>query len=206
MLVEVLIKFILHHFCFIFVYIIMEAQKAIWKALEFAAHKHKNQFRKGAEQTPYINHPIKVAGILNECGEQDAELIMAALLHDTVEDTDTSAEELQEHFGSNVANIVMECTDDKNLSKAERKSLQIQHAPTASKAAKKLKIADKICNISDICDCPPKGWSIQRKVEYLDWCEAVFAGCRGVSDELENHFLEVLAESRSRLQLNTSLS
>src|SRR5215216_3011423 len=114
------------------------------KALAFAAHKHRDQRRKDAEASPYINHPIALADVLvNEGGVTDIDVLCAALLHDTVEDTATTHEELVDVFGSRIARVVAEVTDDKNLAKADRKRLQIEHAATLSAEAKLVKLADK---------------------------------------------------------------
>ena len=143
-------------------------------ALKFAAIKHKGQFRKGSYQTPFISHPIRVAAMLAENGEGDSEnLLIAAFLHDVIEDTDTNANEIKTKFGEAVCNLVLECTDDKKLPSWERKQHQINYAPKASVAAKKLKLADKICNIIDIREDPPSGWSVERRLAYLLWSEAV---------------------------------
>jgi GTP diphosphokinase / guanosine-3',5'-bis(diphosphate) 3'-diphosphatase len=121
------------------------------KAIAFAAEKHSGQRRKDVEASPYINHPIAVATVLATEGEVSDEVIfLAAALHDTVEDTKTTFEELEEHFGLEVTNLVRELTDDKSLEKMERKRLQIEHAPQSSNRAKQLKIADKICNIPSV--------------------------------------------------------
>src|SRR4051794_22452479 len=107
------------------------------KALAFAAHKHRDQRRKDAEASPYINHPISLADVLvNEGGVVDHEVLCAALLHDTVEDTATTHEELVDAFGCRIARIVAQVTDDKRLPKHERKRLQIEHAPHLSREAK----------------------------------------------------------------------
>ena len=130
-------------------------------ALAFAADKHKNQRRKDADASPYINHPIALANLLlNEAGVEDQRVLIAAILHDTIEDTDTTEQELVKHFGKDVADIVLEVTDDKALPKAERKRLQIEHAAHISRRAKLVKLADKICNLRDITASPPAGWSI----------------------------------------------
>src|SRR3954466_7229451 len=127
------------------------------KALAFAAHKHRDQRRKDAEASPYINHPIALADVLvNEGGVTDFEVLCAALLHDTVEDTDTTHEELVDAFGSRIARIVAEVTDDQDLPKEERKRLQIEHAPHISREAKLVKLADKLCNLRDVAERPPK--------------------------------------------------
>src|SRR5277367_2751824 len=123
----------------------------IIRATAFAAHKHRDQRRKDAEASPYINHPIALAYVLaNEAGVKDVIVLIAALLHDTIEDTDTTAEELKNQFGSAVAVIVVQVTDDKQLKKAERKRQQILHASSISNQAKLVKLADKICNLRDI--------------------------------------------------------
>ncbi|MBY0551575.1 MAG: HD domain-containing protein [Candidatus Obscuribacterales bacterium] len=177
---------------------------AVFAALKFAAFKHRTQTRKNVEKTPYINHPIEVAEILIRVAKvRDTETILAAVLHDTVEDTDTTKEELIEHFGSDVAGLVMECTDDKNLPKAERKRLQIDNASHKSPRARLIKIADKISNITDMANTPPPDWSLLRRVEYLDWAAAVVAGLRGENSELDKLFDSRLAEAKDRLAVET---
>lgn len=128
----------------------------ILAAIAFAADKHRNQRRKDAAASPYINHPIALANVLvNEAGIDDERVLIAAILHDTVEDTETTAQELVRHFGQEIADIVLEVTDDKSLLKAERKQQQIDHAPTISRRAKLVKLADKICNLRDLANSPP---------------------------------------------------
>jgi GTP diphosphokinase / guanosine-3',5'-bis(diphosphate) 3'-diphosphatase len=135
-------------------------RRPIIKASAFAAAKHRNQRRKDAEASPYINHPIALADVLaNEGGIEDPTVLCAAILHDTIEDTETTPEELERHFGRHVAAIVLEVTDDKSLEKHVRKQLQIDHAPHISREAKLVKLADKICNLRDILDSPPADWS-----------------------------------------------
>ncbi len=169
------------------------------KALAFAADKHRDQRRKDAEASPYINHCIAVATVLAlEGGLTDEELLIAAVLHDTVEDTRTTFAELEECFGCAVAALVREVTDDKALPKAERKRLQIANAAGLSGNAKQLKIADKICNVRDVSDCPPCDWSIERRREYLLWAEQVVAGCRGVNAELDRAFDVAVEHTRAK--------
>ena len=159
------------------------------KALAFAAYKHRDQRRKDADASPYINHPIALADVLvNEGGVTDHEVLCAALLHDTVEDTDTTHEELVDAFGSRIARIVAEVTDDSALPKAERKRLQIEHAPRLSREAKLVKLADKLCNLRDVADHPPAKWDLQRRREYFDWAKQVVDGLRGVHPRLEAAF------------------
>lgn len=156
------------------------------KAISFAADKHRNQRRKDQDASPYINHPITVATILAEEGfVNDVKILIAAILHDTVEDTETTFEELEQIFGIDVSSVVREVTDDKKLPKLKRKELQIEHAQHASPSAKQIKIADKISNIRDILNAPPKDWSIERRQEYLDWTYKVVKGCRGINPTLD---------------------
>lgn len=158
-------------------------------ASAFAAHKHRDQRRKGADASPYINHPIAVANVLaNEGGITEAATLAAALLHDTIEDTDTTVEELQGAFGKEIASIVMEVTDDKSLPKKERKQMQIDHAATLSRHAKVVKLADKICNLRDMSRSPPVDWTLERRAEYFDWAKNVVDQVRGVSPVLEGLF------------------
>lgn len=168
----------------------------IIKAAAFAADRHRDQKRKDAESSPYINHPIAVANVLaNEGGVTDPLILCAALLHDTVEDTETTAEELKEKFGRKIAAIVAEVTDDKSLEKQVRKELQVEHAPHISDEAKLVKLADKICNLRDILASPPADWSADRKREYFDWAARVVEGLRGIHPELEAVFDELYARS-----------
>lgn len=170
------------------------------RALSFAAEKHRHQRRKDAEASPYINHPIAVATVLAAEGDVfDDALLLAATLHDTVEDTQTTFSEIEENFGPVVAGLVREVTDDKSLDKAERKRLQIEHAATSSPGAKQLKIADKICNVRDVTGCPPASWPLQRRREYLTWSEKVVAGCRGVNPKLDQVFDEAIVCARDIL-------
>ena len=159
------------------------------KAVEFAAHKHRNQRRKDAPASPYINHPIALAQILRvEGGVDDPAVIAAALLHDTVEDTDTSYQELRGQFGTKVADIVAEVTDTKWLQKGSRKRLQISKASRSTQGAKLVKLADKIANLRDIIASPPADWSLTRKREYFDWAKRVVDEVRGTNLKLERRF------------------
>lgn len=164
------------------------------EAVRYAAIQHRRQRRKGGEAHPYINHPVAVAHLLaSVAGVTDIALLQAAVLHDTVEDTGSTEEDLRARFGDDVARLVMEVTDDKSLPKAMRKQLQIDHAHHKSERARLLKIADKIQNLTDIRDEPPADWSLERKREYFDWAAAVVAGLRGVNAALDALFDEVYA-------------
>ena len=158
-------------------------------ALAFAAFKHRNQRRKDADASPYINHPIALARVLAvEAGVSDEKVLIAAILHDTVEDTETTLEELQLRFGRRIASVVAEVTDDKRLVKSLRKQMQIDHASSLSKRAKLVKLADKTCNLRDVANAPPKGWPLRRQREYFDWAKRVVDRLRGVSPKLEDLF------------------
>ena len=168
----------------------------VLKATQFAALKHCDQRRKDGK-TPYIIHPISVAMILAEIGGiEDPEILSAALLHDTIEDTDTSAHELDEIFGSRVRIIVEELTDNNLLTVSQRKQMQIDNAPYLSKDATLVKIADKISNVSDVIKTPPPKWNQKRCTEYVDRAEAVINNCQKVNQDLENHFFELITKYR----------
>jgi guanosine-3',5'-bis(diphosphate) 3'-pyrophosphohydrolase len=163
----------------------------LFSALSFAADKHRSQTRKDAEASPYINHPIQLCLVLaEEGGIDDPVVLMAALLHDTIEDTETTYQDLLDRFGASVAGVVMEVTDDKDLPKAERKRLQIQHASSISDAAKLVKLADKICNVRDVVKSPPHWWTLERRQEYLEWSKSVVDALRGIHPKLEAIFDE----------------
>ena len=161
------------------------------KAFEFASIKHKDQRRKDPSKSPYINHPIQVASLLSQAGVTDPEIISAGILHDTIEDTKTTYEELVKEFGPNIANMVMECTDDKSLPKITRKQHQITHALTISQGAKLVKLADKYANLSDIRTNPPTSWS-QKEIEgYVVWAYVVCKGLEKTNEFLENKLMEI---------------
>jgi GTP diphosphokinase / guanosine-3',5'-bis(diphosphate) 3'-diphosphatase len=158
-------------------------------AAAFAAHKHRDQRRNDADTSPYINHPIALADTLaNEAGITDPITLIAALLHDTIEDTDTSHQEIAAEFGAEIANLVDEVTDDKLLSKLDRKRLQIEQAAGISVRAKLIKLADKISNLRDINKSAPAGWTPARVQEYFDWAKRVVDQMRGTHSTLEALF------------------
>lgn len=163
-------------------------------AIGFAAERHTDQRRKDVRQTPYINHPLALARMLAcEGGVTDVEVLIAAVLHDTVEDTETTEAELRERFGDRVAAMVMEVTDDTNLPKARRKELQVEHAPSRSNGAALVKLADKTCNLADVASSPPAGWSSDRRREYFEWAKRVVDGLPPVSAALRRRFDSVFA-------------
>ncbi|KAF0112865.1 MAG: spoTC [Hyphomonadaceae bacterium] len=166
----------------------------ILNAIAFAAHKHKDQRRKDVEASPYINHPIALANCLaNEAGIEDIEVLCGAILHDTIEDTQTSEQELIDAFGINIAKIVVEVSDDKSLPKAVRKQAQIDHAAHISVNAKLVKLADKISNLRDIIAFPPANWDAERKRLYFEWAAMVVANVRGTNATLEAIFDGLMA-------------
>ena len=170
------------------------------QALSFAAEKHRHQRRKDARASPYINHPIALAHVLcHEGGVTDVTVLCAAVLHDTLEDTDTTAEELTAAFGPRVSAIVEEVTDDKSLDKPLRKQRQIEHAAHLSNQAKLVKLADKICNVRDVLGCPPADWPAARRQAYLDWSAQVVAGLRGVHAGLEAVFDALIPRNTATL-------
>jgi (p)ppGpp synthase/HD superfamily hydrolase len=179
----------------------------ILRATAFAAEVHTHQRRKGAAAEPYVNHVIEVGAALAAAGAP-LPAILAGLLHDTIEDGATvgrpvTEAELADRFGTEVAAIVAEVTDDKTLTKAERKRLQVATAAKKSRAARMVKLADKAANLRAITLSPPPSWDLARKREYLVWADAVAAGCRGVNPALERAFDEALALARSALEDQT---
>ena len=172
----------------------------ILKAMCFSAEKHRDQRRKDSKSSPYINHPIHVAETLWSVGDvTDITVLVASILHDTIEDTGTKPEEIRAEFGEDVLALVLEVTDDKSLPRQVRKQLQVQTAPHKTHSAKLLKLADKICNVRDILTSPPTAWSLARRREYLLWTEQVVAGLRGVNARLESQYDELLASGKQAL-------
>lgn len=173
----------------------------ILHAMDFAARKHVGQRRKGAQAEPYVNHCAEVGYLLGQAtGGRDTTVVVAGILHDTLEDTATSRTELSDLFGIEVAELVAEVTDDKSLPKAERKRLQVLKAPHKSPGAKLIKLADKTSNLRAIVTSPPEGWDLRRQREYFQWAEAVAAGCRGLSPLLETWFDEALMRGLAHLE------
>jgi guanosine-3',5'-bis(diphosphate) 3'-pyrophosphohydrolase len=170
----------------------LDADGLVIRALYFAAEKHVHQRRKGEDRIPYINHPIAVAEILWRVGEvRDPAVLAGALLHDTIEDTDTRPEEIEAEFGTEILALVLEMTDNKSLPKSERKQMQIDHAPTLSPNARLIKLADKTHNIQSLTDSPPEGWSDEWKRNYLAWARSVVEQIRGANPALEAYFDKV---------------
>jgi guanosine-3',5'-bis(diphosphate) 3'-pyrophosphohydrolase len=167
--------------------------QSILSAAHYAADKHANKRRKGAAAEPYVNHLIEVAHLVSATvSEPDPNLIIAALLHDVIEDVGVTKEELIQRFGADVADLVVEMTDDKALPKAERKQLQIQHAPKLSPRAQTIKLADKISNLRSILTSPPTNWDHRRKREYFDWAKSVVDGLTAPNPILKVEFENTL--------------
>jgi (p)ppGpp synthase/HD superfamily hydrolase len=169
------------------------------RAADYAARQHIGQRRKGLRAEPYINHLTEVAALLAEATEgEDAVLVMGGLLHDTIEDTDTTPADLETRFGPEVAALVLEVTDDKSLPKAERKRLQVETTSKKSRRAKLLKIADKTSNLRGLVASPPTGWTEARLSDYVGWAAEVVRSCRGLNARLEAEFDAAHAEARAR--------
>ncbi len=171
-----------------------DPQSLLLEAVAFAAEKHRHQRRKDADASPYINHPIALASLLKREGVDDVAILCAALLHDTIEDTNTTADELRLHFGEVITSVVLEVTDDTRLPKADRKRLQVETADALSDRAKLVKLADKICNVFDMVAAPPAQWTPERKREYVEWARDVVDGLRGAHPALEAIFDDVYAK------------
>ena len=175
----------------------------ILEAAIFAACKHQGHIRKDALASPYITHPLTVAREIYAIGKVDDQpILVAAILHDTLEDTKTTRDELRQHFGQEVLSIVLEVTDDKTLIKERRKQLQVIHAPQLSNAARIIKIADKLVNCRDIWHMPPKDWSLVRRQEYIQWAADVLAQIRGTNPPLEAAFEKMAAQAEAELDFS----
>jgi len=169
------------------------------RAADYAARQHMAQRRKGETAEPYVNHLTEVAALLAEAtGGDDVVLLMGGLLHDTLEDTDATHEDLVRRFGSEVAALVAEVTDDKSLRREERKRLQIEKTPGKSRRAKLLKLADKTPNLRSLVQSPPQGWTAERLRDYVVWAEAVVRSCRGLNVRLEAGFYAAHREAKAR--------
>jgi len=167
----------------------LQSVRAILDAAWYAAQKHAAQRRKGAAAEPYVNHLLEVAGLVaSALTEPDTNLIVAAILHDVVEDAAVTNQELAEIFGADVASLVAEVTDDKSLPKAERKRLQVVNAPKKSTRAQMIKLADKISNLRAILTSPPADWSLERRREYFVWARQVVDGLAAPNPALKAEF------------------
>ncbi len=161
----------------------------VMKAALRAAHWHTAQRRKGAAAEPYVNHLLEVADLVAEAtGGTDINLVVAALLHDAVEDQPVSRATIAAEFGEEVASLVMEVTDDKSLPKADRKRLQIEHAPHKSPRAAVIKLADKTSNMRALASSPPADWPMQRRQDYVRHAREVVAGLPGENEFLRTRF------------------
>ncbi|MBV9560683.1 MAG: HD domain-containing protein [Bradyrhizobium sp.] len=174
--------------------------RLVSEAAQLAAHRHSGQQRKGRGDEPYVNHLAEVANLLAVAtGGADAELVAAAWLHDTMEDTDTTKDELTQRFGPRVAGLVEEVTDDMTLSKDERRRLQVVEAPTKSGGARLIKIADKISNIRARIFFEPNLMQRVELMDYVAWAEQVVAGCRGVNAALDAMFDDAVTKAGSAM-------
>lgn len=172
----------------------------ILEAAVFAARKHQGQVRKDHEKSPYVTHPLLVAKSIWEIGGvNETRTLIAAVLHDTIEDTDTKEIEIRDQFGEVVLSVVLEVTDDKSLEKMERKRQQVVHAPYLSRPARLIKLADKLINCQDILYSPPEDWTLERRRNYIQWGADVIARIRGTNAPLEDAFDAVLVEAEKKL-------
>ena len=174
----------------------------ILQAIKFAADKHEHQRRKNQAATPYINHPLAVMETLWRVGQvRHVPTLVAAVLHDTIEDTETMPEEIETLFGAEVLALVQEVTDDKSLPKGTRKQLQIEHAFHLSAQAKEIKLADKLHNVYDVSHATPANWPQERILDYLEWADKVVAGLRGVNPALEAEYDRIQALARTKIAI-----
>lgn len=173
----------------------LESLQKVLHAAQYAAEKHAQQRRKGATAEPYVNHVLEVARMVAEAlPEPDPNLVIAALLHDVVEDAGVTRADLVAEFNEDVASLVMEVTDDKSLPKQERKRLQVEHAPHKTVRAQMIKLADKISNLRAMLNSPPEGWDLQRRKEYVIWADRVVSGLTAPSPRLMAEFRGLYVE------------
>ena len=185
----------------------MDSLTLVLKAAERASHWHTTQRRKGAAQEPYINHLLEVARLVAEATDgRDPDLVVAALLHDAVEDQPVSRAAIALEFGEDVAALVMEVTDDKTLPKAQRKRLQVEHAPEKSPRAAILKLADKTSNLATLAVSPPASWGMSRRLEYVQWARDVAAGLRVENAWLLERFADAAAAAERAARASGALS
>jgi guanosine-3',5'-bis(diphosphate) 3'-pyrophosphohydrolase len=169
-------------------------------AIDFAAERHRHQRRKDKRESPYINHPIALMRVLSvEAGIHDIDVLIGAVLHDTIEDTETTEHEIAQHFGRNIADLVLEVTDDTSLDHAVRKRLQIESAPIKSVGATMIKLADKTCNLRDMIASPPHWWDDRRRAEYFNWARSVADRLPVVHDKLLAIFDEAWTQGRRKI-------
>lgn len=176
-----------------------ETLRRVTEAYDFAARAHLGQTRKGKAAEPYVNHLADVAARVARSPRADADTVIAAILHDVVEDTERTLAEVEARFGARVAGYVGEVTDDKSLDKEERKRLQVATAAVKSDGAKRIKLADKASNLAALAESPPHWWDASRRREYLSWARAVVAGLRGTDPALEAAFDEAAAAAERAL-------
>jgi (p)ppGpp synthase/HD superfamily hydrolase len=182
----------------------MNAWITVLKAADAAAFWHTHQRRKGKREEPYINHLIEVAMLVAEAtGGQYPDLVVAALLHDAIEDQEVPRHMIAESFGDDVAALVEELTDDKTLPKSERKQRQVDTAHRKSEGAKIVKLADKISNLRAIAASPPAEWSVRRRLDYIEWARQVVDSLKGVNPWLEEQFTEAAHRAELSVRPNT---
>jgi (p)ppGpp synthase/HD superfamily hydrolase len=172
----------------------------VLKAADAAARWHVHQRRKGPAEEPYINHLLEVATLVARATEgRDPKLVIAALLHDAIEDSEVPRAMIADAFGEEVAALVVEVSDDKELPWEERKRLQVEQAPYKSAKAKILKLADKTSNLRGVATSPASDWSVQRRIYYIDWARAVVEGLRGTNAWLEQQFDDAARQAEKSL-------
>jgi (p)ppGpp synthase/HD superfamily hydrolase len=174
----------------------------VMRAADAVARWHVHQRRKGAAQEPYINHLLEVASLVTEATNgAEPNVTIAALLHDAIEDQNIGADTIASEFSQDIANIVLEVTDDKSLPKANRKRKQVESAPTKSREAKLIKLADKTSNLRAVANSPAPDWSVERRLEYVAWAKKVIAGVRGTSPWLEQQFDDAAEQAVQAISL-----
>ncbi|HEC60508.1 hypothetical protein LCGC14_0950780 [marine sediment metagenome] len=159
----------------------MNETSQLIEAFLFAAQAHKEQRRKGNGGAPYINHLIEVVSLLSSTAKvDDTDILIAAALHDILEDTPITVTEITKRYGSNVLSYVQAVSDDKALTLIERRAKQLKSMNESSDPIKYIKLADHCSNIASL----PPTWDKQRLKEYIGWSQSVAEKCFDVSEPL----------------------
>jgi (p)ppGpp synthase/HD superfamily hydrolase len=181
----------------------MKGWVAVLRAADAAARWHVHQRRKGAAEEPYINHLLEVASLVAAATEgKNPTVVIAALLHDAIEDQEVPRELIAREFGEDVATLVEEVTDDRQLDKQQRKRIQAETACKKTDDAKRIKLADKTSNLRAVTFSPPRDWSVKQRLEYVRWAKEVASGLQGVSLLLEQQFDRAAEEAERSIHVS----
>jgi len=148
--------------------------EAVLGAAIFATEKHKSQVRSNEKKTPYIIHPIEVADLVMKIGHvYDKDVLITALLHDVMDDTQTTYEQITSLYGTKVSSYLEEMTSKQGLSLKEQKKQQIMQAFRQNPSVAIIKLSDKLSNLKTLATSPPPSWSRDRIDQYFQWAQTV---------------------------------